>query len=79
MNQNKNEIVTPLTIYLASCRGRTDALEIRDPNPPNTTNTQIKNTKNANTNSSTLEIHPLFDPREKPPSLAPSSPSVSKT
>ena len=47
--------------------------------PRYTTNTQIKNTRNANTNSSTPEIHPPFDPREKPPSFAPSSPSVSKT
>ena len=77
---NKNEIVTQLTLYyIAPCRGRTDALEIRDPNPPIHTNTQIKNTIKANTNSSTPEIHPSFDPREKPPSFAPSSPSVSKT
>ena len=45
-------------------------IEIRDPNPPIHTNTQIKNTRNANTKSSTSEIHPPFDPPEKPPSFA---------
>ena len=34
--------------------------------------TQIKNTRNENTKSSTSEIHPPFDPHEKPPSFAPS-------
>ena len=69
---DKNAIDTPLTIYLASCRGRTDALEIRDPNPPNTTNTQIKIIKNANTNSSHQKsILQLIPARNLLPSLLP--------
>ena len=47
-------------------------IEIRDPNPPIHTNTQIENTRNANTKSSKTEIHPPLDPHEKPLSFAPS-------